>query len=177
MVIFNQKSMELLVLGLSDGILTALVLASSSLIDPTEHISLDFAFRLALVSLASGAFVYFVASYSKLRGSLIRAEREINLTSRGHMATTNLGRAVLRDALRDSTVTSLASGIGTLVPLLTGAILPAYRWAAILSAVVVLGLLGIGLSRAFSGSAWRWSVSLMIGGLLLSWIGVELHIT
>ncbi len=52
----------------------------------------NLAIRVATAALVSGGFVFFVAKYAELRGQLIQAEKELNLTSHGKLATTTLGK-------------------------------------------------------------------------------------
>ncbi len=165
------------VLGLTDGILTAVALAAGALLKPTGHLmSVGLAVRIALAALASSAFVYYVAQYSHLRGELVRLETQLNMTEHGRFAASRLGRGVTWEALFTAGVSTSASFVGALIPLLPGALLPSFRWTAIIAAIGSLGILGLILARVVRGSFWRWSMALMAGGLALSIVGVALHI-
>ena len=171
-----RKSLLPGVLGFTDGILTSLTLAAGLLTDQSQRVTLSLAFRVATVALASGAFVYFVAGYAGLRHELVRAERELSLLSHGRLAATNLGRTVLREAALGTAISSGAAFAGALMPLLVAALMPQYRWASIVTALVALGLLGRGLAGALYGSTLRWSLSLILGGAALTFVGMRLKI-
>jgi predicted membrane protein (TIGR00267 family) len=164
------------VLGLSDGILTSLTLAAGLLTSGEQPITFSLTLRVALAALVSGAFVFFVGRYAELRGELVHAEFQLNLTSHGQLAASYLGKAASREALSFALISSVASFCGALVPLLPAAVFPTHRWASIITALVVLALLGIGLSRAVHGGWLRWTVGLVASGCTLSVIGAYLKI-
>jgi VIT1/CCC1 family predicted Fe2+/Mn2+ transporter len=164
------------VLGLADGILTALTLAAGQLTEPNHPMLMNRALRIAAGALVSGAFVFYVAHYAQLRGELAHAERQLNLISHGRLASTRLGRSVLIEAFWSAVIASSASFLGALVPLLTGVFLPAFRWGAVVTSVGCLGTLGIALAKAVHGSYWRWCAGLAAGGGIFSVIGIGPHI-
>ena len=164
------------VLGLSDGILTALVLSAGRLVNPNGNFTFALAVRIAIAAFASGAFVYFVSNYSRLRDQLIRAETQLNLTSHGRFASSRLGRAILLEALGMTVVASISSFLGALIPLLTGAFLPDLRWASISASLISLGILGLVLARSVHGRCWLWCISLFCGGVVILLIGIKLRI-
>jgi len=165
-----------LVLGLTDGILTALILTSGTLINPTRHVTISLALRIAISALASSAFVFFVARYSELRTQLVDAERQLNLTSHGQLATGKLGSAVRRQAVIAAVISSVSSFLGALIPLAASVVLPMSRWSGVIVALAALGFLGIGLAKAVFGNAFRWCAVLIVGGICLFLLGVRLKI-
>lgn len=174
---FAQRGRRLsLIAGVCDGILTALILTTGRLLHPAAPMTLNLALRVASGALASGAFVFFVAQYAELRGELIHAERQLNLTTHGRFATTQLGRAVLHEALVFAALASLCAFIGALIPLLMSVLLPAPPWLSVAITIAVLGMLGVSLARAIYTSALRWSLALMFGGSVLACLGAVLHI-
>jgi predicted membrane protein (TIGR00267 family) len=164
------------VLGLSDGILTALTLSAGRLVNADQTLTFAFGARIAIASLASGAFVFFVSNYSRLRGELIHAETQLNLTSHGRFASSRLGWAVLREALGATVLSSAASFFGALIPLVTGALFQTLRWTAISVSLISLGILGLVLARSVHGRYWLWSISLVCGGIVILLIGLKLRI-
>jgi predicted membrane protein (TIGR00267 family) len=174
--LFRPQNLLPVVLGFSDGILTALTLAAGRLTSLGQTVSLSLALRIAAGALASGAFVFFVARYAELRRELIHAERQLSLTSHGQLAASHLGAAVLHEAVLSGLISSIAAFCGALVPLLVAALIPGYRWASIFAAVITLALLGSGLARVLHGGGLRWSVGLAAGGGALSLVGVYLKI-
>lgn len=117
----RQKQLLPIVLGLSDGVLTALTLATGSLVDGDRHIAMNMALRISASAFATGAFVFFVARYSQLRAQLVVAERQLNLTSHGRLASSKLGRTILREAIVAATLSSVSSFVGAMIPLLVAA--------------------------------------------------------
>jgi len=164
------------VLGFTDGSLTALTLASGKLLGGHGAITVDLALRVALAAAASGAFVFFVARYSQLRGQLVHSERVLSLSARGSIAKTRLGRAVLAEAARDAGITTAASFPGALVPLAASALLPGPAWLGIAVSLALLGLMGLGLARALSGNPVRWALGLVAGALVLTLLGAQLQV-
>jgi VIT1/CCC1 family predicted Fe2+/Mn2+ transporter len=174
--IFQRDRSLPLVTGLCDGILTALTLAAGRMLDPAQPMTLGLALRVAAGALASGVFIFFVGHYATLRGELIHAERELNLSAHGRFARTRLGAAVLRDAATATVIGSGCSFLGALVPSAVSALVPGQAWLGIAVAVGVLGLLGVGLARVLFGSPVRWALALMLSGALLACLGVRLRV-
>ena len=83
-----------LVIGLVDGILTALVLAAGKVLAGGQPIHIPDVMRIAVVASVSAAFTFFVAQYSRFRHELVEAEKHLALSSRGRLAKTQLGLPV-----------------------------------------------------------------------------------
>jgi len=171
-----RKHLLPLVLGLSDGVLTALTLAAGRLLDVHSHIGIGMAVRIAVSALATGAFVFFVARYAELRSELVNAEKQLNLMSHGRFAASKLGRDIFREAAAAAVVSSASSFLGALIPLTMAVLCPNSRWLAVLVALMGLALLGIGLAKAVSGNILHWSATLLVGGIAMSILGVQLRI-
>lgn len=171
-----QRQLLPIVLGVSDGVLTALILATGSLVDPRRHIAMNMALRISASAFATGAFVFFVARYSQLRAELVVAERQLNLTSHGRLASSKLGRAVLSEAVVAASLSSLSSFVGAMIPLTVAALVPSHGWAPLAAALVTLALLGAGLAKVSFGSPLYWSSTLVAGGVVLSILGAQLRI-
>lgn len=163
-------------LGLADGILNALTLASASLVGGPGDVTPGLAFRIGVAALVTTGFAMFVAEYSEARGGLRRAARQLSLPSETGLAATQLGRQARDDAVRNGAMASAASLIGALVPLLIAAALPGPGWVAAVIAIASLGALGAGLATAVLGSRLRWASALMIGGILVTALGAWLKI-
>ncbi len=162
--------------GFADGILTALTFTAGHLLRGSGPAGVGLALRIALAAALSGAFVSFAAHYARLRGELVRAERQLNLSTRGRLAATNLGRAVRREALRSALVSSACALLGAALPLLVDAALPAPGWLPVASGIVALALLGAAIGYATYGSPASWALGLAGAGLALTVLGVALHI-
>ncbi len=165
-----------LVAGLSDGILTALILAGGGLIHPGSSMSLGLALRVASAAAVSGAFIFFVAHYAELRSELVHAERQLNLLSPGRFATTQLGRAVFRESLVGAMIASTCTFIGALIPLFAAMTPHSPAWLGAAVAIAALGLLGFHLGRTVHGSPARWALGLAVAGGCVAFIGMRLKI-
>ena len=163
-------------LGTSDGILTALVLASASLVRGIGSMTFGLAGRVSTAALITAAFTYFVADYANLRSQLRRAEHQLNITTAGRLATSRLGRRIRRDALRSTVLAGACSFLGALIPLLLAAALPSCPWIALVAAICALGGLGLVLAHAVDGGRCRWAMLTMLSGLVLAVIGAQLDI-
>jgi len=163
-------------MGLSDGILTALLLASGRLLGRGDPMNAGLALRVAVGTMATGAFIFYVGRYAELRGTLIRAERQLNLTSRGKLATTRLGRVVLVEAVGDSTVSGVSSFVGALLPLLLAVGVPSVPPVAVAASIVMLAAMGAVLARVVAGSTTAWAGGLVVGGMAMAALGWKLNL-
>lgn len=164
------------VAGLVDGILTALTLASGKLLKTAEAPGIAFALRVGSATALTTLFAFFVAHYAGLRADIHRAERELNLLSHGKLAAGALGRRAVQESLAGSSLAAMCGFFGAMVPLLLCDILAAIPWLGLAISVALLGLLGVMLARSFHASAAIWAVTLMLGGGVLAWIGLQLDI-
>lgn len=163
-------------MGLTDGILTALTLTASSLTSNQPHVTISIALRVAGVAFFSGAFVCFVTKYAEFRQELVHSERELSLLAHGKLAVGYLGRAALREAGFATLLSSSAAFLGALGPLVVATMFPHDPWTSVVAALIALGLLGVALAKALYGNMLRWAIALIIGGGLLTVIGIHLDI-
>lgn len=163
-----------LALGLSDGILNALVLAAGAVLGAKGGVTLGLAARVSAVAFVTGMIMFFVAEYAQLRAELVRAERQLNMTRSGRLATGALGRRARADAAVAAATSSL---VGALVPLVIGALLPTQQWLPLALAIGALGGLGVVLGRAVHGKPLLWASAMLACGVLAAIVGVELKIT
>lgn len=164
------------VAGLSDGMLTALTLAGGRMLGPGAGLGAALALRVATAAAVMQVFVFFVARYAQFRQELVQAERQLNLLAPGHLAATRLGRAILHDALAAASISATCSFVGALVPLGLGVLLPGAGWVGVAATIGLLALLGLLLARAVHGSPVVWAGGLVLGGLLVSLVGVQLDL-
>jgi predicted membrane protein (TIGR00267 family) len=172
----NRRFILPIALGLADGILNALTLASASLFGSASHVSVSLAWRIAVAALVTAGFSVFVAAYAEARGELRHASRQL-LHTEDALAKTRLGRRAIQDAVLQATAASVSSAIGALVPLLLAAVLPGPAWIAAVIAIVCLGLLGVGLAHNVLANPVIWSISLVVGGICVTTIGIWIKIT
>jgi predicted membrane protein (TIGR00267 family) len=158
--------------------LNALTLSASAILLGTAGgITILLAVRVAVAALVTAAFTMFVADYSERRSSLVRGSRQLNMTVPGQLAASRLGAQALRQSLLAMTVAGLASLIGALLPLLVGAFLPSESWIVLVLTILSLGALGWLLGSVVSGRRPAWAAAMLIGGVIVTFIGLELRIT
>jgi predicted membrane protein (TIGR00267 family) len=163
------------VLGISDGILNALILASATVLHGAG-LHLELAVRVGVVAAVSAAFTVFVAEYAQYRAELAQAERQLMYTSSGRLAATSLGRAIRREAFAAATVAALSSFIGASAPLVVGALLPRATWMALVISVAALGALGATLSVNVGGRRLVWVLALILAGIVVTAVGVRVDL-
>lgn len=163
-------------LGVADGILNALTLASASLLSRDSAITVGLAFRVAIAAFATASFVFFVAQYADYRGQLVTAARHLSLHSSRRLTNTALGSAIARDAFVATLIAGCASFPGALAPLLTAAFLPSTSWIAVPVAIAMLAALGAIVAGVIDGSPVRWALVLSLGGVLMTVVGYQLQI-
>lgn len=166
-----------LLLGLIDGILTVLALATGHVLKHGETpITLSLSLKVAFATAVSGACIYFFSEYSRQRHRLIHAEKQLNLATHGRLATTHIGRQILRETLWGVLVSSIFNFAGGMLPFSTAMIFPQAQWVAIVIALLMLVLLGIGIASLVYGNALAWSVSLVLAGAFVAFIGYKLNV-
>lgn len=164
-------------LGLADGVLNALTLASASLIGHGAHVTVSLAVRLSVAALVTAGFSVFVGVYSEERGALRHAARQVNLTNEAGLVSTRLGQIALRRALGQAGLASASSLLGALLPLLLAAALPGPGWVASAVAISALGVLGAGLAWTLLGNRLMWTIALVAGGAGATGIGLWIRIS
>lgn len=167
-----------LVLGVTDGILNALTLAGGAILrGGDDGLSLLLALRVGAAALVTAAFTMFVADYAERRSGLVRASRELNMTEPGRLAATRLGRQALKESTVAMVVAAVASLLGAALPLAVGALLPIPSWIVVVLTIALLGGLGWLLGGLLAARRGLWLISMTVGGLAVTAIGVWLNIT
>jgi hypothetical protein len=166
-----------LVLGISDGILTALMLVAGRLARPgTERVSMDLALRVAVFALASGALTFFVARLTEVRQRLTNAERQLNIVTPGRLARTDLGRHALIDAVEQTAIASGASFAAALTLVGFAAAVPGATWLSIMLSLALLAGTGLVIGRSVHGAPLTWMGGLIAGGVVVSALGIWLNL-
>jgi hypothetical protein len=163
------------VAGLIDGILTALAFAAGELIEGGGA-SLSLAVRVAIATGLANAFVFFFAHYAELRTDLVGYEKQLNFLSHGRLASSHLGRKALSQSFAAAAIAAIWTIFGAMIALTVCVWLPQPRWLGPLIDILLLGALGVLLARNLHGAWWKWAISLMAGGLVLTAAGIELHV-
>lgn len=162
-----------LVLGLADGILNALTLASSTVLHG-RGLTADLALKVGAAAVVSAVFTVFVAEYAQRRAELAHAEYQLNSSHPGQLAAGNLGRQVRREALAAAAIAGGASFTGSVLPLLTGVWLSNVSWIALVLSIGALGVLGVALAARVHGSKLVWAAALAVAGVVVTVIGVQI---
>lgn len=161
--------------GLVDGILNSLTLAAGRIahrgsFDPTLVL------KVATATGVTTLFVFFIAHYAEQRAELVRAEKQLNLTERGRLATSQLGRAALISAINGAGLATLCGIVGAVTPLLIFILIPGSREAGFAFVLALLALLGALLGKSFDGSPLLWSSIIALAGAGLTWVGIKLNL-
>lgn len=157
-------------LGLTDGIITVLMLASADFLGPS-NMSVLLALRIAFGSAFVGTLSFFIAEYSRLRSELTRASQQLTMRSSNRLVKTDLGTRILVESLGGTLLSGSFGFVGALIPLLFDVFLPAEGYMAILSAYLVLAFMGMGIARISSGNRLRWMGSLIVLGITVTMVG------
>ncbi len=171
----TKKYAFAVVLGLTDGILTALTLAAGRILGSRNGVSLSIGLRVATASALAGGVVFFTAELARRNQELVHAEQQLNLLSHGRLAATRLGHFVLIESSKATLVVIASNFFGALLPFLVSFI-SQFRWVPICFAVVLLGVLGVTIAAVTYRSKIRWAASLMIAGTALAALGLWLRI-
>lgn len=172
----QRNNLFAVVIGLMDGILTALALAAARIISSGDPITLNLAVRISTGAAISGLFIFFVAEYTRQRAELVSAEMHLRLSSEGKLAVGALGKSAFNRAVLGAAISGVCSFFGALLPLLPAALLPHLAWLALVAALLALAILGIGLAKVASASPLRWGLGLLLVGGVLAVVGNWLHI-
>jgi predicted membrane protein (TIGR00267 family) len=172
----TENMLFALLLGLIDGILTVLALATGHVMRPGILLSIGLSLRVALGASLSGAFIYSFSEYSRQRHRLIHAERELNLARHGKLATTRLGKQIIKETAIGMIISSFFNFFGVMIPLCFAVLFPKIQWVAIAIALLMLAVLGLLLARLVFGSSLLWIIALLSAGIIVSLIGYALDI-
>lgn len=162
-------------LGLSDGIITTLMLISRSLIfgDP---ISANLALRVAFGSAFVGGFSFFIAEYSRLREEISRTSRQLVLRSPSYLIKGKIGRDILFESVTGTTISVFSGFTGSMIPLAFSVLIPQDGRISVIVAILSLSALGAGISRSVKGNYIFWILTMVILGLIVTMIGYYLHL-
>lgn len=163
-------------MGLVDGLLIALLMAARRILGYGMPVDWGTALKVAFYAMATAGFVFYIGRYAELRMHLVRAATQLNLRKQRKLATTNLGRMVLQEALGEAFISGGCSFISALFPLVLAAAIPHAPWLSLIMSLFLLGLLGSALGRSVKGSSLFWSIGLVMGGLFMTILGFALHI-
>ncbi len=164
-----------LVLGLTDGIITALMIATAELLSSAEpHLALYL--RIAVGSAAVGAISFFMADYSSMKQDLMRLSKKVNPNTPENLLGTKLEFAILRDSATRTAISAFAGFVGALIPLLPSLIFVSEHLVTLAIADASLAILGLNIARIQSGSYIFWSLLMGGVGVFVMFIGSAIQI-
>ena len=161
--------------GLIDGILNALILSARVLVDKS-HLNAAFIGRVSAVAGLTTIVVFFIAHYAETRAELVRAEKQLNLTSHGYLAASRLGTLALVSSIKGAVIAAVCSTLGATVPLVLSLILVGPEALSISANLVLLAVLGAALAKSFHGSVAFWAITVAVVGAIFTWAGVALNL-
>ena len=164
------------VTGSAEGILTAMTLAAGRMLEHDSAAMAGLALRAGLVAGVPDAVVFFAAEYSRQQGALLHMERQLNLTERGRLASSRLGRQAFAESLSASVVSAGCAFGGAAIPLIVAGLLPGPGWLTIVIAVCCLAGLGAGIAHSLSGCRPCWALALALAGVLTAMLGAWLGV-
>lgn len=160
--------------GLIDGILNALILSARALFG-NAHLNAALIGRVCAAAGLTTIVVFFIAHYAEMRAELVRAEKQLSLTSHGYLAASRLGRVAIIGALKASTIAAFCSVTGAAAPLILS-LAGGPRILSIFANFVLLAFLGALLAKSFDGSVAFWAGAVAVAGLFFMWAGILLNL-
>lgn len=110
-------------IGLIDGIGTALLLAGSQLLE--QHpLGYGLVLRISLAAGLGGILPLLAAEYARQRGEIVHAARELNMIAPRRLVQGALGRRSLHAALRSAMIAAASGFVGACGCLALGALDP-----------------------------------------------------
>jgi len=171
----KDRTLFSITLGLSDGIITSLMIAAAALSSLTS-IGMTEALRIGAGSATVGGFSFFIAEYARLRGEVFRMSRQLAMDSPRRLMRSRIGVEITEEALEGTAIAGVSGFLGSMIPLATDALLPDYHILPFSVAIIALAFLGIGLARSISGNYTIWAVGMSAVGIVMSYVGIFLHI-
>lgn len=162
-------------LGLSDGVITTLMLIARTLIY-SEPIGLNLALRVAFGSAFVGGFSFFIAEYSRLRGEISRTSRQLNLRSPSYLIRGKIGRDIMLESVAGTSISVLSGFTGSMIPLAFSVLVPQDGRLSVIVAILSLAALGAGVGKSVKGNYIFWIITMMALGVIVSAIGFFLHL-
>jgi len=162
-------------IGLSDGIITALILASGGIIGKSS-IDLYLAFKISFGSAFAGTFSYFIAQYAGLNEELHRTAVQLNLKSTDYLLKGHLGTEIFVESLIGAFIAALFGFLGALIPLSSSLIIKNNIFIPLSLSYISLAILGLFISKTTAGRAGFWISVMVIVGIIVTIAGYYLKL-
>ncbi|MCL5881710.1 MAG: hypothetical protein M1592_03905 [Candidatus Thermoplasmatota archaeon] len=164
-----------LTLGLSDGIITTLMLISRTVIEGNFS-GLGLAFRVAFGSAFVGGFSFFIAEYSRLRGEISRSSRQLMLRSPSYLIKSKIGKDILVESVVGTGASIMSGFTGAMLPLTLAILFPSHGLIAIYLADGAMALLGAGIAKSVHGNYIFWIITMFVLGIVVTVLGNFLNL-
>lgn len=163
------------ILGLTDGIITALMIATNEILNSNAtHLGLFV--RIALGSAAVGAVSFFMADYSSMKQDLVRLSKIVNPNTPFDLLETQLGRRIIEESIAKTLLSALSGFTGALIPLLPSLLFTTNSLISLAIADLSLALLGVVVAKVQSGNYFFWPPLLATVGIVMIYIGEFVNI-
>jgi VIT1/CCC1 family predicted Fe2+/Mn2+ transporter len=171
----NKKYIFPVSIGLSDGIITALILASGGIIGKST-IDIFEAFKISFGSAFAGAFSYFIAQYAGLNEELHRTALQLNLKSTDYLLRGHLGIEIFIESLLGAFIAAFFGFLGALIPLSSSLIVRGNEIIPLSLSYTSLAILGLFISKSTAGRARFWIIVMVTVGIIVTIAGFELKL-
>ena len=162
-------------IGLSDGIITALILASGGIIGNT-HINLYLAVKISFGSAFAGAFSYFIAQYAGLNEELHRTARQLHLKSTNYLLRGHLGSEIFIESIIGALIAAVFGFLGALIPLSSSLMIKNDIFIPLIFSYLSLAILGFFISKTTAGRAPFWITVMVTVGVIVTIAGYYLKL-
>ncbi len=162
-------------IGLSDGIITALILAAGGILNG-GGIDLFISIKISFGSAFAGTFSYFIAQYAGLNEELHRTAKQLNLKSTNYLLKGKLGNEIFLESLSGSIIAAICGFFGALIPLLSSLVIRNNIIIPLVFSYVSLGILGLFISKTTSGRSSFWIAVMITIGIIVTIAGFYLKL-
>lgn len=162
-------------IGLVDGLITSLVITSGAIVG---HSTIGFyqSLRIAFGSSFVGAISFFIAQFSKLSKDEYRIARVLKPGSSSVKIHPSLTGKNLLDSIEGGSASLIMGFLGASIPLFSYSMLGESAIVSLLCSYSSLGVFGIYTSKISGGKSSRWLISLILLGIIMTFLGYNLKI-
>ena len=164
-----------LTLGLSDGIITTLMLISRAILTGTLP-GFNLALRVAFGSAFVGGFSFFIADYSRLRSEISRTSRQLMLRSPMYLIRGKIGKDILLESVAGTSASVFSGIMGSMLPLTVAIVYHGSGALPIYIADAALALLGAGIAKSVRGNYLFWIFAMFVVGIIVTFLGDFLNL-
>ncbi len=162
-------------IGLIDGLITALIIASNAILSDLS-ISLYAAIRISGGSSMVGATSYLLAEYGEKRTDMVRIARHLNPVTLKSSKNRSVQMRILMESILGGSVALSFGFIGAMIPLAFYSIFDMNPLISISVTFIALSLTGLYMGYEAEGSAMMWIIALDSVGFLMLILGNYLRI-